>query len=131
MFLPGGRCPCTTCFYLEADVPESCVFYLQADTPVSDSMCFYLEADADIDSAAEAGGDGARREVERGEELGEVGRQVDARPLLGDDAQRAHAAQVHALRAQSRRGRAQPLGTQLHHPIRAERVSHCKERRRC
>ncbi len=88
----------------------------------------YLKADADVDPAAEAGGDGARRQVQRRKELRETRREVDARPLLGDHAQRANAAQIDALGAQRRCGRAESLGAQFHDAVRAKRVSNCKDR---
>ena len=88
-----------------------------------------LEADGDVDAAAETGGDGARRQAEAGEEFREAARQVDARPLLGDDDAGAHASQVDAALLQQRRRCGQSFGAQLHDAVRAERVAHLQPRR--
>ena len=69
----------------------------------------------EVDAAAEGGGDGARGEVESGEEFGEGGGEGDARPLLRHHDARPDARQVHGALLQLGHGAAQALGAQLHH----------------
>lgn len=63
----------------------------------------HLQAHGHVDSAAERGADGARRQAQVFEDLGEGLGERDARPLLRHHHARAHARQVDV--AQLREGR--------------------------
>lgn len=74
-----------------------------------------LKTDGDIDSTAKTRRDSTRTEAEGWEELGETGGEVDPGSLFGHDYAGTNTAERHSSRLELLHGRAQTLGTQLHH----------------
>jgi len=84
-----------------------------------------LKANADIHTASKARADWTRRQAEVGKQFWERRRELDTRPLLGDDTQRTNVRQVDPTAVQAWYWWTELFCAQIHHVVWTERVPNC------